>query len=504
MRAILPKSLNGYLLLGIGVITVPLLAAILHATIELRRLTVFGQRLVLDSVQSTHVLQNMFEERSALERAARLYQVLGGEKLLAAFDAHDAALSATVVDLKALLRTDAARAALEPFVTLQRDIVSRMRAPSEAGMEEAVAGGRPPVPDFGPLDDQANRIAAQVKTQIDSELASLRDQTNRAQLELFWEASMLIPLAIAATLSFTFGIGRPLRQVDRAITELGGGNFGREILVTGPVDLRRLGEQLEWLRGRLLDLAQERNRFLRHMSHELKTPLANIREGTELLMDGAVGALGPGQREVTAILQDNSIKLQRMIENLLSFSAWQSNSAALDPSEFRIRPVVKQVLENQQLTLVSQRLRLDVKIDDIAMYADRGKLRLILENLLSNAIKYSPRGGTITVRAQPSGEDLVLEVADDGAGIPPAERAYVFDAFHTGRAPGGHVRGTGIGLSVVQEFVLAHQGTIEIVDGEFSGAHCRIRMPQRAQHSAPIPASGAGAPTPPRRKAHAA
>jgi two-component system sensor histidine kinase GlrK len=78
----------------------------------------------------------------------------------------------------------------------------------------------------------------------------------------------------------------------------------------------------------LLDLAQEKNKFLRHMSHELKTPLANIREGTELLMDGAVGALRPGQREVAAILQENSIKLQRMIENLLSYSAWQSSASA--------------------------------------------------------------------------------------------------------------------------------------------------------------------------------
>ncbi|HEV7432820.1 MAG TPA: hypothetical protein VGN77_07235, partial [Steroidobacteraceae bacterium] len=252
MRAALPKSLNGYLLLGIGVITVPLLAAILHATIEMRRLTAFGQHLVLDSVQTTRVLQNMFEERNALERAARLYQVLGGDKLLAAFDAHDAALSVTVMDLRALLRNDAARNALEPFVTLQHEIVNRMRTAPVPGSEASTGGGRAPVPDFGPLDDQANRIAAQVKTQIDSELASLRDQTNHAQLELFWESSMLIPLALAATLSFALGIGRPLRQVDRAITELGGGNFGREILVTGPVDLRRLGEQLEWLRGRLL------------------------------------------------------------------------------------------------------------------------------------------------------------------------------------------------------------------------------------------------------------
>ncbi len=88
----------------------------------------------------------------------------------------------------------------------------------------------------------------------------------------------------------------------------------------GPADIEKLGRQLEWLRLRLLELAQERNRFLRHMSHELKTPLANIREGTELLMDGAVGELASGQREVTGILRENGLRLQRMIENLLSFS----------------------------------------------------------------------------------------------------------------------------------------------------------------------------------------
>ena len=297
--------------------------------------------------------------------------------------------------------------------------------------------------------------------------------------------------------------------MDRAITELGGGNFAREITVSGPVDLQRLGQQLEWLRGRLLDLAEERNRFLRHMSHELKTPLANIREGTELLMDGAVGELGAGQREVTAILQENSIKLQRMIENLLSFSAWQSNSVGLDPSEFRIRPLVKQVLENQQLTLVSQRVRLDVHIDDVTLFADRGKIRLILENLLSNAIKYAPRGGTISIRARALDADLVLEVADTGAGVPMADRAHIFEAFHTGRSPGGHVRGTGIGLSVVNEFVQIHRGTIEIVDGEFRGAHFRIRMPQRANQMQVAPATVtvtaiAGARSLARRKVHAA
>ena len=74
-------------------------------------------------------------------------------------------------------------------------------------------------------------------------------------------------------------------------------------------------------------------------------------------------------------------------------------------------------------------------------------------------------------------------MADGGAGIPKDDRAHVFEAFYTGRAPGGHVRGTGIGLSVVNEFVQVHRGTIEIVDGEFPGAHFRIRVPLRAVRS---------------------
>ncbi len=269
----------------------------------------------------------------------------------------------------------------------------------------------------------ANAITSSGNTQIDARLAELDQQTARTQRRLFWQSALLAPLTLIAILALTLSIGRPLRAIDRAISELGRGTFSRSIEVSGPRDLERLGAQLEWLRLRLLDLAQERNRFLRHMSHELKTPLANIREGAELLMDGAVGPMDNAQREVVAILRDNGIKLHRLIENLLSFSAWQKESVGLDLSEFRIRPLVKQVIESQQLTVVSQRVRLEVKVDDLMLRADRGKVRLIIENLLSNAIKYSPKGGTVYLHAAKQDTQLVIDVADMGSGIPAEERA---------------------------------------------------------------------------------
>jgi two-component system sensor histidine kinase GlrK len=474
MGWLLPKSLNGFLLLGLGFLAGPLLLAILHAAVQMRRLSDTSQQLVVDSVQSTRLTQDMYAQIALLERAARLYQVLGEPTVRASFREHDDKLATIVGTLRLRLRAVDAPGQLQRLFDTQKRIESLVLQ-SQAGSGQAAELAQ----SFVLLGDLANGVATLNNQQIDAESRDLRARTDQAQRELFLESTLLLPLIVIVVLLFALRLSRPLRQIDRAIGELGRGNFSNSIVINGPVDLERLGHQLEWLRNRLLELAQERNRFLRHLSHELKTPLANIREGTELLMDGAVGELDSGQREVTAILRDNGIKLQRLIENLLSFSAWQSNSTGLDVSEFRLRPVVKQVLENQQLTLVSQRVRLDVRVEDVTLVADRGKIRLILENLLSNAIKYSPRGGVIYLRAGASNEQLVLEVGDSGPGIPHDDRARIFDAFYTGRAPGGHVRGTGIGLSVVNEFVNVHQGTVEIVDGEVPGAHFRIRMPLR-------------------------
>lgn len=461
------------MLLGLALIAAPLLVAILNAGLQMRRLADSSERLVLGSVQATRLSQDLFAQIAALERTARLYQLLGDTRYLELYGQTDTRLSGTRSQLAGTLTSPAALGSLRELGTLQQ-AVSRDIAASPPGTDTFATV----LPRIDRMGELATRLAESGNAQIDADLTALQRQTERARERLVWQSALLLPLTIVAILALTLGIGRPLHQIDRAISELGGGSFTDPIAVSGPADLGRLGRQLEWLRLRLLDLAQERNRFLRHMSHELKTPLANIREGTELLMDGAVGELDSNQREVTAILRDNGIRLQRLIENLLSFSAWQSQSAGLEVSEFRIRPLVKQVLENQQLTLLSQRVRLDVQVDDLTLEADRGKLRLILENLLSNAIKYSPKGGTVWLHARASGSGFTLDVADSGAGIPAEDRRRVFEAFYTGKAPpGGTVKGTGIGLSVVQEFVVAHGGSIEIVDGVHPGAHFRIRMP---------------------------
>jgi len=461
------------MLLGLALIAGPLLVAVVDAAIQIRSLTRDSQLLVSEGVQAARTSQSMLADISSLRRNVGFYKVTGNASFLENYRKSDQQLASSRAYLAQLIDSETTRRSLEEFAAMHNEIATAVGALTPASSAFPSIEER-----IDRLYELANDIVASGSKEVDVRLVEMQRLAQSTQKRLFWQSALLVPLTLVAILALTLSIGRPLRAIDRAISELGRGTFSRSIEVSGPRDLERLGAQLEWLRLRLLDLAQERNRFLRHMSHELKTPLANIREGAELLMDGAVGPLDNSQREVVAILRDNGIKLHRLIENLLSFSAWQKESVGLDLSEFRIRPLVKQVLEAQQLTVVSQRVRLEVKVDDLTLRADRGKLRLIIENLLSNAIKYSPKGGTVYLHAAKQDTQLVMDVADMGSGIPPEERARVFEAFYTGRPPAGvQVKGTGIGLSVVLEFVNAHGGTIEIVDGEYPGAHFRIRMP---------------------------
>ena len=290
----------------------------------------------------------------------------------------------------------------------------------------------------------------------------------------------LVPGTLLLVLFSTLLIGRPIRQIDAAIHQLGQSGLSKPIVVKGPTDLEQLGRQLDWLRERLLELAQEKNRFLRHMSHELKTPLANIREGTELLLDGSVGDLEEPQREVTDILRTNGLKLQQLIENLLSFSAWQAKSEVLTLSEFPLRALVMGVAKEQRLALKSAGIKLRLEVEDIVVSADRDKLPTVFDNLLSNAVKFAPRGGIVTIRARREPASFVIDFSDTGPGVPEEERMRIFEAFFQGRREqGGYVAGTGIGLSVVLECIQAHDGSISLVEtGEFSGAHFRIEIPQ--------------------------
>ena len=462
------------MLTGFALVSAPLLLAVVIGAAKVRNLSEESAALVRSGVEATHYSQQLFQQIASMERGARLYQVLNDPALLQVYRDSRERLLVTLNNIESVAEDPLRQTHIQALRGGLRRLDGALLALPPATPEVVREG----LEAIAPMWQAAFELSNATGEQIETGLSRMQASTAETESYLLWLSVGLILLTALLVAVFTFVLMRPIRQIDHAISQLGKGTFSKAIAVRGPSDLENLGRQLEWLRMRLLELAQERNRFLRHMSHELKTPLANIREGTELLMDGAVGELDSAQREVTTILCDNSIKLQQLIENLLSFSAWQARHAGLELSDFRLRPLVKSVLETHQLTLLAQRLHLDLKVQDIELRADRAKLKLIRDNLLSNALKYSPRGGTIYIHAKADDDVLALDIGDTGPGISVDERSAIFQAFYSGRTPiAGHLKGTGIGLSVVNEFVQAHGGSIEIVDGVFPGAHFRVRLP---------------------------
>jgi len=468
-----PRSLGGLILLGCAVIALPLLLGTLSAALEMRRISNASEQLVVNGVTATQYTQSIVRQTSSLERTARLYQILRRPALLDTYLRNRRLLVRTLDDFDKLPGDPARAAVIERMRKSLDEITQGLRSSNEGRVNASLQR-------FTALARDAGELASLATRQTDRELHELKTETEHTRQRLFWQAAALVPVTLALIGLFAYLLARPIRRIDQAIADIGHGRLNEPVVVRGPKDLEALGGQLEWLRVRLGEISAERNRFLRHMSHELKTPLANIREGSELLMEGAVGALNSEQREVAGILRENSLRLQRLIENLLSYSEWQAKRVGLDLGEVRLQPLFKSAIEVYQLPINVRRLRLDLQVEDIALQADRAKLKLVLDNLISNAVKFTPDGGTLTLRARSSddGHAVVIDVADSGSGIPLEERERIFEAFYQGATPqGGLVRGTGIGLSVVQEFVHAHGGTVALVDGEFPGAHFQVRLP---------------------------
>ena len=468
MTRIRPQSLSGLLSAALLLIVLPLTAALVYGGVQLSQLSRTSDVLVRDSITLTQHTQVLFQDITAMERNANYYRVTNDLRYAKLFETNFTAFNRTLQKLAGYVPKtdiDGVRTAGEETASLVRH-----RAP---GNSDSSAVNR-----FEELSVEANRLAQRARLGIDSRLKQAQRRASATQQGLLWTIIGLVPASLAIAGIFWFYVLRPLREIDRAISDLGRGAFSHAISISGPADLAALGRQLEWLRTRLLDIALERNRFLRHMSHELKTPLASIREGTDLLLDGAVGPIDDNQREVASILRENALRLQQLIENLLSYSAWKSRASSVELTSFRLSSLVGTVIDGQRLAMAARNLTLDMQVADLHLVADRAKLKLVLENLLSNALKFTPRGGTIHLHAYPDGVTTVIDFADTGPGIAPDERDRIFDAFYSGAAPqGGPLKGTGIGLSVVREFVEAHGGTVEVVTGQFPGAHLRIRLP---------------------------
>lgn len=452
-----------------------LIAAVLGAT-ALRAVVVLERLVAQSGEEADHALalnasvQALAARAAGMERTARQSLVLNDALLRRRFDDE---LRDARAALQQMRQSGVNGAPFTQWQNQAEAIASLLPGPPDTALERE----RQAAAEFRELDAIHDRLTALVQVHVEGRDRALRQQLQDEStrlLQLVWAA-----IALAAVLAVGLGVwlARPFQRLERSIVGLGENRLDEPIEIRGPSDVRRIARQLDWLRLRLTELDADKARFLRHVSHELKTPLAAVREGTALLEDGVAGQLSADQADVVRILRQNTLALQSQIEALLRF-----NAAAFEARQLRRQPVelgalAQAQVDAQRLQWQARRLQVTVDGPPVQVTADPDKLGTALANLLSNAIRFSPEGGTVRLQVSAGGGKACLDVIDQGPGVADADRDRVFEPFYRGeRQPQDAARSTGIGLSIVQEYVTAHGGQVALVPGSASG-HFRIELP---------------------------
>jgi two-component system sensor histidine kinase GlrK len=463
-------SFRQLLVVAFLLIAALLAAASLRALFTLEQLTLQSRESADRALDLSAAAQSLTERSVAMERTARQSLVLGDRLLRRRFD-EAAAEAREVLTRLAVQGVPAAQ------VADWRQRLELITALLDGAPDTAFDRDRQVALEFRELDGVNAAIAQQVRQAIAAQNRSLLDTLETRRRQLTQQVVGAIGLSVLLALAFGIWLTRPLRRLERAIIGLGENRLDEAIAINGPADLQLVGQRLEWLRLRLVELDADKSRFLRHVSHELKTPLASLREGVSLLEDGVAGELSSNQREIAKILRHNTGLLQGQIEDLLRFNAAAFEARQLRREKTDLLQLITEQVQAQQLHWRAREQQVDIEGKAVQAEVDRDKLGTVIANLLSNAIRYSPPQGRIRIRLSRLAEAVRIDVIDDGAGIAFEDRTRVFEPFYRGaQQPAQAVRGSGIGLSIVQEYIAAHGGQAQLLpDGP--GAHFRIELP---------------------------
>lgn len=462
-----PRSLFQLVLLAFVVVMLPLGVLMFQAGQVLSELSRLADVSARQAVEETRRARTLGALALELERSARQYAVVEQESLLEIYAERLEEYRAVLAQQQELLGEERDMAVLER----QLETLERLPAlPIEVFREQLAV--------FPAFAERTDVIRRDTNRQIDSRIEAIRERAETVQVRLWLQTAALVSASLVLMLLFSWLIIRPVRQLERRILGIGSGAPRDAVKpVQGPAELVQLDERLDWLASRLDELEAEKQQFLRHMSHELKTPLASVREGSALLADGVAGELTPRQLEVLEIIDASGAELQRLIEQLLDYNLLQ-HGRQVPAERLDVAVVVREVLAKHRLALASKGMTVSCFDGPLEWSLDRTATVRILDNLVSNAIAYGADGGELEIRARRRRNRLELEVANSGEPIAEADRPRLFEAFYQGRVRRkGPLKGSGIGLSVAADCARLQCGRLELVAETRLAVCFRLTLP---------------------------
>lgn len=291
----------------------------------------------------------------------------------------------------------------------------------------------------------------------------------------------VLPLTIVLSVVFAQILARaitsPLREMTHAAAAMAAGDYSARVRHTGHDEVGVLAATFNAMASDLEAQTTMRRELITNVSHELRTPIAALRAQLENIVDGVTT---PDNRTLQAALTQTE-RLGRLVADLLDLSRLESGAASLKLERLTLSDLVSDALDGAHLIAVGKEISFEVSCPpDIVVLVDEDRMHQVFANLLGNAIRHSPNGGTITITATPKKDSVVIDVADEGPGIAPADRERVFARFVRGGKGMCESGGTGLGLAIARWAVELNHGTL-IVAPATKGAVFRIQLPRTIQ-----------------------
>ncbi|NCT91391.1 HAMP domain-containing histidine kinase [Cellulomonas sp. APG4] len=294
--------------------------------------------------------------------------------------------------------------------------------------------------------------------------------------------SRTLPLAIVVGVVMVQVLARgmtsPLREMTAAARSMASGDYSQRVRATSRDEVGQLAQAFNTMAEDLEQVDTLRREMVANVSHELRTPVAALRAQLENMVDGVTE---PDEAALEAALSQTE-RLGRLVTYLLDLSRIEAGAVGLEIRDLPLGGFLHEAATAAQPLLAEKGLTVHVATEptDLTVPADSERLHQVVTNLLQNAVRHSPDGGEVRLEARRAGASVLLDVIDEGPGIPPELRHRVFDRFQRGNAPAqtgqASTGGTGLGLSIVRWAVELHGGRVHVADTP-EGCTMRVTLP---------------------------
>ena len=258
-------------------------------------------------------------------------------------------------------------------------------------------------------------------------------------------------------------ISRPLRQINEAASVIAGGDFEKRLPIRGKDEVGQLAREFNRMAESLQQQERIRREFIGNLSHDMRSPLTSMHGFLTAISDGTIPP--ENQEYYLQIVKDESERLIRLSNNILDIHRIQDWELELNLTEFDVNDLIRKTILGFQQRALDKRIMITSHFahsSDIVL-ADEDKLRRVMYNLIDNALKFTPDGGEITIETTVDAQKVTISVADTGRGMTEEELKRAFDRFYKGDPSRNEDKmGSGLGLSIVKEFIRAHGESIEV------------------------------------------